>query len=137
MSPKRKNRLIEIARGLSHLKTGKNLHFSFILNKNSLLVTAVNSYKKEHPRHRFGTYKATKGGFEYKPGIHSEISAISQFVAKFGHSDFSSMTLFNVRLDKAGNPSISVPCNNCQRVLNSFNFKKIMWTENDKNIITV
>lgn len=129
MTEKRKNRLISIAHSLSDLRTGKNLHFSFILDKNKLLVSASNSYDKNHPKHLFGEYKAYKtNNGKYVPGVHSEIAAIKQFMSRFGHSDFSGLTLFNVRISKAGNILLAKPCNNCDTVIRSFNFKKVLWT---------
>jgi len=129
MNNKRKERLISIAQSLCDLRTGRNLHFSFILDKNRLLVSASNTYEKIHPYHKFGEYLPTKeSNCNYVPGIHSEIAAIRQFINRFGHSDFTGLTLFNVRISKTGQPMLSKPCANCQRVLNSFSFKNILWT---------
>lgn len=130
MNNKRKERLIEIARSLSYKREGRSLHFSFILNKNQLLVTAVNSYKKIHPFHKFGEYLPTRESSEkYIAGIHSECNAIREFINRFGQSDFSGLTMFNVRIGTDGVAMMAKPCLNCQRLLNSFNFKNILWTE--------
>lgn len=129
MNSYRRERLIEIAKTLMHCREGRSLHFSFILKNNQLLVTSVNSYKKLHPYHRFGPYKPLKVNcLNYIAGVHSEISAIREYINKFGNSDFSGLTLFNVRLSKSGEEMLSKPCGNCQRVLDSFNFKAILWT---------
>ena len=129
MNNRRKERLLEVARNLQHCREGRSLHFSFILKNNRLLVTSVNSYKKLHPYHKFGTYVPLKdGSANYVAGVHSEISAIREYINRFGHSDFSGLTLFNVRLSKNGEEMLSKPCGNCQRVLDSFNFKAILWT---------
>lgn len=125
----RRERLIEIAKSLQHCREGRSLHFSFILKNNRLLVTAANSYKKLHPYHRFGSYQPLKDGAEnYVAGVHSEIAAIREYINKFGNSDFSGLTLFNVRLSKSGESMLSKPCGNCQRILDTFNFKSILWT---------
>jgi hypothetical protein len=129
MNSYRRERLIEIAKSLQHCREGRSLHFSFILKNNQLLVTSVNSYKKLHPYHRFGLYKPLKNNCQnYIAGVHSEISAIREYINKFGNSDFSGLTIFNVRLSKNGEEMLSKPCGNCQRVLDSFNFKSILWT---------
>lgn len=130
MNNKRKERLIDIARSLSYKREGRSLHFSFILNKNQLLVTAVNSYKKIHPFHKFGEYFPTRVSSEkYVAGIHSECNAIREYINRFGNSDFSGLTMFNVRIGVDGVAMMAKPCLNCQRLLNSFNFKNILWTE--------
>lgn len=129
MNSYRRERLIEIAKSLQHCREGRSLHFSFILKNNQLLVTSVNSYKKLHPYHRFGLYKPLKNNCQnYIAGVHSEISAIREYINKFGNSDFSGLTIFNIRLSKNGEEMLSKPCGNCQRVLDSFNFKSILWT---------
>ena len=129
MNSYRRERLIEIAKSLQNFRTGRSLHCAFILNKNQLLVSSVNSYRKLHPYHRFGVYKPLKENAEfYKSGVHAEISALSQYTNKFGNSDFSGLTIFVVRLSKNGEEMLSKPCGNCQRVLDSFNFKAILWT---------
>ena len=131
MNKYRQERLITIARSLSHLRTGKSLHFSFILNKNQLLVTSVNSYKKSHLEKSFGRYFPTKAteGSNYFPALHSEIAAIREYINRFGNSDFTGLTLFNVRVGVDGSTMLAKPCDNCQRVLNSFSFKEINWTK--------
>jgi hypothetical protein len=129
MNSYRRERLIEISRGLQNLRTGRNLHFSYILKNNQLLVSSVNSYTKIHPYHKFGNYKPLKDGAEkYVAGIHSEISCIREYINRFGNSDFSGLTLFNVRLSKKSEPMMAKPCGNCQNLLDSFNFKSIVWT---------
>ena len=60
MNSYRRQRLIEISKSLQNLRTGRNLHFSYILNKNQLFITGVNSYDKLHPYHKFGHYTALK-----------------------------------------------------------------------------
>jgi tRNA(Arg) A34 adenosine deaminase TadA len=129
MNAYRRERLIEISRSLQHCREGRSLHFSYILKNNQLLVSSVNSYTKLHPYHKFGTYKPLKdGGTKYVAGVHSETAAIREYINRFGNSDFSGLTLFNVRLSKSGEPMMAKPCGNCQNLLDSFNFKSIVWT---------
>ena len=129
MNEKRQQRLITVARSLQHYRTGKSLHFSFILKNNQLLVTSVNSYRKSHLDKAFGRYRATRDfGGEYIPALHSEIAAIREYINRFGSSDFSGLTLFNVRLGHKLETMLAKPCINCQKVLDSFSFKEIVWT---------
>jgi hypothetical protein len=128
MNQYRKERCIEIAKKLSDLRTGRSLHFSFILDKNKLLITAANSYKKSHPQKQFGIYVPARPTTNYQAGLHSEISAIKTFLSRFRNTDFSGLTLFNVRIGKDGLVQMAAPCKNCQKVLDSFNFKAILHT---------
>lgn len=126
MNQYRRQRCIEIAQKLQNLRTGRALHFSFILDKNRLLVTAANSYKKSHPAKQFGEYVSTRPNTNYNPGLHSEIAAIKSFLSKYGDLNFSGLTLFNIRLGIYGDILCAKPCQNCQKVLDSLNFKSIL-----------
>lgn len=128
MNQKRKIRCIEIAKSLSVERTGRCLHFSFILRKNSILIISTNNYRSCHPETKFPKYKSKFVQGIYTPSLHSEIASIKSFINKFGHSDFSKMTIFNVRIGKKGQILNSRPCHNCEKILNSFNFKNIEYT---------
>lgn len=131
MNKYRRERLIEIARSLQNLRTGKNLHFSFILKNNQLLCYATNDYTRLHPYHRYGKYLPTRNANskDYTSGRHSEINALSLFINKFGTSDVSGLTLFNVRLGREGETMIAAPCLNCTRtIISPLNWKNVLWT---------
>ena len=128
MNAYRKERLIHIAQNLQDLRTGRSLHFSFILDKNKLLCYAANDYRNSHLAHKFGEYSPFKSHtVNYKVGRHSECEVLRQYLSKFGNLDVSGLTLFNVRIDKHGNTMQSKPCQNCQKVLDGLNFKEIIW----------
>lgn len=129
MNDKRKQRCIKIARNLGDKKPGKSLHFSFILDKNKILIIAANDLTRRHPEHLFGKYLPTKGNeTQYIPGVHSEIGALKNFLNKFGNLNTSGLTLFNIRLNSKGELLLAKPCQNCQKVLETLNFKNIIWT---------
>jgi len=128
MNPYRLNRLTEIAQSLVPKRTGRAFHVSFILNKNKLLVTAINDYTKEHLSHKFGEYTPYRASLNYKPGRHSEINALSLFLKKFGSLDVSGLTLLNIRIGFDGATMNAKPCKNCEKVLASLDFKSILWT---------
>lgn len=130
MTEHRRERLINIARSLIHLKNGRAFHVSFILKKNQLLVTGVNDYSQIHLAHKFGQYKPQKESSKnYVAGRHSEIVAMNIFINRFGHSNCCGLTLFNVRIGNDDLPCIAKPCKNCFPVMESFGFKEIIWTE--------
>lgn len=67
MNNYRKNRCIEIARSMQDLRTGRNLHFSFLLKNNSLICLATNDYRHRNLEHHFGKYVPTKVGGQNYP----------------------------------------------------------------------
>jgi deoxycytidylate deaminase len=129
MNQKVVNRYIEIARALKpRHQSGRSFHLTCIFDKSKLLAMGFNNYAKEHPRHKFGVYSATKPGSNYVSGIHSEISSI----IRLGEEDCSRYTFLNIRLDNNNNPALAKPCPNCFRVLrNQVGFKRIYYTTSD------
>lgn len=131
MNPRVQQRCIQVAREMMPLcRTGRAFHMTFILNKRKLLTWATNNYKDAHLAHRFGAYvplRSFNGG--YIAGRHSEGECIKKFINKFGHSDFSGLSLFNVRIGFNGEPMLAKPCTNCQRIfIDPQNFKEVIWT---------
>lgn len=129
-----KNRCIDIARMLMPLRrTGRAFHVSFILNKRKIILWATNDYNKNHYYHLFGKYTPTKSNSDgkYVAGLHSEIVIIKRYMQMNKHSDFSGLTLFNVRIGYDGKPMMAKPCDNCKRIVEATNFKEINWTENE------
>lgn len=125
----RRERLIEIAKSLQHLRTGRSLHCAFILNKNKLLCYAVNSYSKENLHYRFGQYVGKYSDGFYKSGRHAEAEALRYYISKFGNNDMSRLTLFVTRISKNGDVMESKPCFNCERnIIIPNNFKEVLWT---------
>lgn len=124
----RKERLVEVARSLKDVRTGRCLHFSFILKNNKTLFFAANDYNRRHPEKLFGPYKALKEGAEYIAGTHSEISCLKGYLKKFGNLDMSGLTLFNVRLGRKGEVMAAAPCKNCSRVIEPLGFKIVEFT---------
>jgi len=122
------SKLEEITRALKHSKqTGKCFHTTFAFKGSKLLAIGINNYTKQHPLHKFGPYKSSKGG-DYKAGIHSEVSAI----IKLGLEDCSAITFVNLRIDNNNKLAKSCPCINCQRVLDQLNYKNIWFYDGEK-----
>lgn len=125
-------RLEEITRSLKPThQTGKSFHATFVYNKNKLICTAHNNYNKLHPYHRFGSYVPTKHEKgNYIPGIHSEVAAL----LKMGQDDCSDLTFINIRIDNNDDVAISKPCPNCQNLLDSIGYKKIVYYDGTKYV---
>lgn len=123
-------RLEEITRALKpSQQTGKSFHTTFVYRGSKLLCIANNNYNKNHLHYRFGAYQPTKSGSKkYIACLHSECAAL----IKLGLEDCSHLTFVNCRVDNNGNPAISKPCANCQRVLNQVGYKKIWYYNGEK-----
>lgn len=129
MNDYRRERLIKIAKTLISKRSGKNLHFSFILRNNKLLFFAANDYTRRHDEKLFGPYRPTKeGASSYIACIHSEIAALKGYLKKFGNLDMSGLTIFNVRIGKNEETMSAAPCKNCARVIESLGFKSVEFT---------
>lgn len=117
-------RLLNISMGLIQDIDSDSKHVSFVVRKNKILSFGVNRSMQTHPlarkfNCRFGT-------------IHSELSAILR-ARKL--SDFSDVTLVNIRLSSAsirtGEPILrnSKPCISCQKlILANPEIKSVIYT---------
>lgn len=134
MNLKRIERCVKIAQNLQSLRTGRNLHFSFILKNNRILCYAVNDYRNEHLAYKFGKYYPLRPDVKhYVTSRHSESEVLKLYLNKFGNLDVSGLTLFNLRLSCEGKTMLSKPCLNCQRIyINPNNFKHVIWTTGNK-----
>lgn len=115
---------------LTH-QTGRSFHATFVYHGNKLLCIAHNDYSKLHPYHKYGKYIGKYDG-TYQSGIHGECRAI----IKMGLNDCNHLTFVNVRVSNNGTPSISKPCVNCQRLLDSVGYKAIWYYDGEQYIKT-
>jgi deoxycytidylate deaminase len=116
------NRYLEIAKALLPENDCKNKHFSFIISKSRIMSIGINSIKT-HP-------KAAELGYIY-PHQHSELSAIIRFPGLV--KDLQKCSLINIRLNNEGTAMISRPCKNCRRLIFSFAFKQVFYTNKEGN----
>jgi hypothetical protein len=116
-------RLESISSALKPLvQDGRAFHTCFIYSGSKLLTIGMNQYKKIHPYHKFGKYISYKNE-EYDSALHAEIDAL----IRHGESDCSNLTFINIRIDNNGNPAISKPCGNCQRILDGVGYKNLYY----------
>lgn len=112
------NKLIDTARTLFDLPTGRFKHFSFICKRNRIVSVGWNKAFKTHPvarkfHHRFSC-------------IHSELDCLNNFPYKIG--ELSYYKFYNMRLYKDKRVALSKPCLHCQYMLSSFNVKKVYYS---------
>ena len=121
-------KLIEVARAMKGEKsTGKSFHVTGIIRQNKIVCIGWNNYNKQHPAHRFGAYENYKGFTDrFRPGIHSEISAI----IKMGQEDLSGYSMVNIRINNNFQVAMSKCCPNCERVIRQLGLKRLFYTTN-------
>lgn len=100
-------------------------HFSFIVIRNKIICSGINRQDKTHPI-------ADKFNY-YKKNIHSELSAILNW--PLSNKELSGTTMVNIRLDKNSKIMLSKPCQFCQRLLASFDFGEIWYSDDFGNFI--
>jgi|APGre2960657505_1045072.scaffolds.fasta_scaffold30645_2 deoxycytidylate deaminase len=116
---------VEIARALrSRYSTGRCFHITTAFDKNRLIAIGANNYNKTHPRAYL--FRKKEAEADYKPSIHSELSAI----LKLGKEDCSDFSFFNVRIDKNGEINNSRPCSGCIGLMEQTGFKKLFYSTN-------
>lgn len=121
----RLNRIIEIAKCLKPEKqSGQHYVVAGAMLGSRLVGLGFNDYTREHPRHKFGEYKPTRGDSKnYKPSLHAEISLIK----KLKH-DPQDLTFYVVRIDNNNQIALARPCLNCERSFNKIGFRRIIYS---------
>lgn len=129
---RRVERYIELARALKPSnQTGQMFHVTIACRKRKIIAIGINNYRKLHNAERWGHYHPCKSlnTSLYRPGIHSEISAL----IKLGLEDCKDLDFFNIRIGNNGEVMVSRPCENCYRVLNQVGYRHCyFFNENGK-----
>lgn len=59
---------------------------------------------------------------------HAELAAIKRALTVIGVEDLADCTLFVARVLKNGTEALAKPCCGCQRAINEFGIKNVIWT---------
>lgn len=130
---KKLTRTIEIAHCLKPQKqSGRAFHVCSAWNKNKMVALTWNSYEHGHLAHKFGEYKPTRGGNNYRPCRHAEAQAIKKL-----RGQTKDLTFCVVRIDNNGKPALSRPCKNCAALLDKHGFKSILYTIDERTFGTI
>ena len=125
------SRLEDISKALIPLnESGRSFHTTFVYRGNKLLTIGINNYQKSHKRHIYGEYKSTRNQGNYEAGCHGELAAI----IRLGLDDCSGLKFINVRINRNGQPSISKPCVNCERIMRQLLLKEIWYFDGEKYV---
>jgi hypothetical protein len=129
-------RLEEISKSLVDYNSSKRCHhFSFVLYKNRIISIGYNS-QKTHPVNLKNRKKSLKTGedFSDQKYVCSEFSAINK-LKNMTNIDSKKCVLVNLRYNRNGKVDMSKPCMSCENLLKYFNFKKVIWTNNNGDYI--
>lgn len=112
------NKCVKLSRKLISLPDSRQLHFSFLILKNRIISVGYNLSFKTHPlakkyNHRFCS-------------IHSELKCIKNFPYPLDY--LSKCYLINIRIMKNGKLGMAKPCIRCQRLLEDFDIRHIIFS---------
>lgn len=91
-----------------------------IVLKNNLIATGVNSYKTHPMMAKYG--KNSEAIF-----LHAEILCVKNALKMVEVSDLSRCSIYVVRVKKDSSYGNSMPCLGCQRAIEEFNFKSVVY----------
>lgn len=134
----RMHRYVNLAKALfrkgatSH---GRTFNVCFAVFKSRVLAIGLNDYARDMSGYNKKLKTAYKkyGEESYIPSLHAEVSVI----LKLGIDDCSSMSFYNVRLDKGCHCKNSMPCANCLRLLTMLKAKNIYFYDENMDICEI
>lgn len=134
----RMHRYVNLAKALFRkgaTSNGRTFNVCFAVEKSKVIAIGLNDYSRDMTGYskKLKTIYRKYGEESYVPSLHAEISAI----LKIGVDDCSSLSFYNIRLDKMCHCRNSMPCANCMRMLRRVNAKNIYFYDEDMNICEV
>ncbi len=123
MNKRLQDKIISISNELKHVPNGSNKHFTFIIHRNRILSIGWNDYNLSHP-------KLVKNGYGLC-GMHSELSAIIRY--RGNQELLRYCTIVNTRINSFGELGMSKPCPICTRLIQTWGFRKVFFTNREGN----
>ena len=97
-------------------------HGCLIVKSNRLLSASTNTFRNHSQYVKAYNHCS----------FHAEVNAMRRLIP-YGRScrpSIKNATLFIARINNKGEARLSKPCNSCQSMIDSFNIRKIVWTDN-------
>lgn len=112
-------------------------HFSFIIHKKKIIAIGTNK-AKTHPTNLLNRKVSVRTGEDFSDQKHtcSEFNAITK-LKRLTNIDTRRCTLVNLRYDRNRKLALASPCMSCRSLLNYFQFKNVIFTDNDGNFRTL
>lgn len=111
----RERKLLSKAIEVAKISTCNQRHGCVIAIGNRVMAVAVNM-DRNNPWNV--SYPREEGSY------HAEVKALKQL----NLVDLRKATLYSARVNRAGEPMMAKPCKYCQKIIDSFNIKKIIHT---------
>jgi len=130
-------RIEEIAASLVDWGENKRCrHFSFITYKKKIICIGENN-RKTHPTNLKNRKISIRTGEDFSNQKHtcSEFSALIK-LKRLTNIDTKKCTLINIRYNRNKKIALAKPCMSCVNLLRFHEFKKILYTDNDGNLIS-
>jgi hypothetical protein len=131
-----KKRLKDLAFSLIDTDSKKRCHhFSFIIHKGRIVSIGQNN-RKTHPINLINRKTSVKTGEDFSDEKHtcSEFNAILK-LKKLTNINSKKCSIVNMRIDRNNNLAFAKPCMSCQNLLKFFEFKNVIWTNNQGDFI--
>lgn len=108
-------------------KTRPTYHYAFGIRKNKII--AIGRNKPEHPSTKVlelaRTYNIEK--WLHYPYFHAESDLITKLPKDIKPKQ---LEVLSIRINRHGQFRLAKPCRNCQKLLDSMDFRKIVWSCN-------
>jgi hypothetical protein len=124
-------RLEKIASSLMRQTREKRCyHFSFAVYKGRVLAVGSN-IQKTHPINLINRKVSQRTGVDFSEYKHicSEFNVVNK-IKNLTNVNFKKCTLVNIRYDRNMRLALAKPCMSCQSLLSFFEFKRVVWTNN-------
>ncbi len=110
-------------------------HFSFILNKKRIVAIGSNQ-QKTHPTNLRNRKVSSTTGEDFSDQKHtcSEFNAIIK-LKNLTNIDTKKCVLVNLRFNRNRQLALASPCMSCVSLLKYFEFKRIIWSDNEGNYV--
>ena len=131
------DRITEIANSLIDWNENKRCrHFSFITYKSRIVSIGWNS-PKTHPTNLKNRKISVRTGEDFSNQKHtcSEFHAIKK-LKSLTNIDTKKCTLVNIRFNRNKKIAFAKPCMSCKNLLKFHEFKSILYTDNNENLIS-
>ena len=127
ISLKLQHKLLRISFDLISVPNATQKHFSFLLRRNKIISIGWNDAIKTEPL----SYKYRSRFFTR----HSELSAIKN--SHLSADELSHLTLVNTRVNTWNRIMRSKPCDACQRMLQAFGLRNVIYTNEQGEFLTL
>lgn len=105
----------------------KRYHFAIAFDGNTPICIAQNNPIKVNAKALYMGKKFNINTYKEYPYNHAESYLVSKLLYKYNTID-PNWSIVVLRINRPGKLMLSKPCDNCQKILDALDFKKIYWS---------